>query len=163
VKTLWAPWRMPYIKSVRDDDGGCFFCAYLKQKKDAKNLILARGRTCFAILNRFPYNPGHLMIAPNEHKAELAELTTAELAELLGQARDMQDALARSFKPHGYNLGINLGRVAGAGVLGHIHLHVVPRWNGDTNFMPVTGGTKVMPISLAETWRTLQRALKSRR
>lgn len=158
MDTLWAPWRMSYIKNHNDD--GCFFCEYLRETRDARNLIVRRARTCFTILNRFPYNTGHLMVAPNAHKASLADLEPGEMLELLEETRRMQAALDRLLKPQGYNLGMNLGRVAGAGVLGHLHLHVVPRWNGDTNFMPVVGGTKVMPMSLAELYRGLRQALR---
>ncbi|MBI2899302.1 MAG: HIT domain-containing protein [Planctomycetes bacterium] len=159
METLWAPWRMKYIREASDER--CFFCEYLRQRRDARNLILRRGRTCFAILNRFPYNTGHLMVAPLAHKPTLHELGPEEMVELLDLARSMQSALDRFLKPHGYNLGVNLGRVAGAGVVGHVHLHLVPRWNGDTNFMPVVGGTKVMPMTLGESYRGLRRAMKT--
>jgi ATP adenylyltransferase len=161
VDTLWAPWRMKYIKAAAKGDEPCFFCAYLRQKNDTRNLILHRGRWCHSILNRYPYNTGHLMVAPIAHKGTLAEMTPEEVLELWEQARWMQDVLDRTLQPHGYNLGINLGRVAGAGVLGHLHLHIVPRWNGDTNFMPVVGGTKVMPMSLGELHRRMRAAMKA--
>ncbi len=152
---IWAPWRMKYIQEEQGAD--CFFCSYIGQKKDAKNLILHRGETCFTILNRYPYNAGHLMVAPMAHKGSLRRLTPAESLELLSTARDAQAAMDRAFKPEGYNLGINIGKAAGAGVPGHIHLHLVPRWKGDTNFMPVTGETKVHPISLREVYRRLRK------
>jgi ATP adenylyltransferase len=149
---------MKYIQ--KNDDGNCFFCTYIAEKKDRQNLILHRGETCFTILNRFPYNVGHLMVTPNAHKGTLKKLTPVESLELMSSARDAQAAMDRAFKPDGYNLGINLGRVAGAGVPGHIHLHLVPRWKGDTNFMPVTGETKVHPVSLSEVYRKLKKGWK---
>ncbi len=149
---------MKYIQAHKDGD--CFFCTYIAQKKDVKNLILHRGETCFTILNRYPYNAGHLMVAPNAHKGTLKKLTSEESLELLSTARDAQAAMERAFKPQGYNLGINIGRVSGAGVPGHLHLHVVPRWKGDTNFMPVTGQTKVHPISLREVYQKLKSSWK---
>lgn len=153
---------MKYIRSAIDGGEACFFCAHLREKKDARNLILHRGAACLSILNRYPYNTGHLMVAPLAHKATLAEFSPDEILEFWDQARWMQELLDAALQPHGYNLGINLGRVAGAGVLGHLHLHIVPRWNGDTNFMPVVGGTKVMPMSLGELYRKLRAAMKTR-
>ncbi len=151
---------MKYIKEAHKDTG-CFFCAYLRQKRDSETFILHRGEHCFSILNRYPYNTGHLMVAPRVHKASLADLNAEEILDLWGQARQMQAILDRALHPQGYNLGINLGRIAGAGVLGHLHLHIVPRWNGDTNFMPVVGGTKVMPLALGDLYRQLRRALRA--
>lgn len=156
---LWAPWRMSYIKK-HSDKTPCFICSGVRAKRDRSNLILVRGRTCLTMMNRFPYNVGHLMVAPVAHKADLAALDDAERSEMLLMASQAQKALDGAFKPHGYNLGINLGRVAGAGLLGHVHLHLVPRWNGDTNFMPVTGETKVMPMSLGEAYAAVARGLK---
>jgi ATP adenylyltransferase len=151
---LWAPWRMPYIKSHKDS-APCFLCAALRSKKDAAHYIVERGRTCVAILNRYPYATGHLMIAPNAHRGSLVDLTEDETLEMMELTCRMQRALERSLAPHGYNIGMNLGRVAGAGLIGHVHQHLVPRWNGDTNFMPVTAETKVMPMSLAAVRKAL--------
>lgn len=162
MDTLWAPWRMKYIKAAIKGGDPCFFCAHLRERRDAKNLILHRGATCLSILNRYPYNTGHLMVAPIAHKATLREFTREEVCEFWDQAQWMQELLDAALAPHGYNLGINLGRVAGAGVLGHLHLHIVPRWDGDTNFMTVVGETKVMPMSLAELYRKLRAAMKAR-
>ena len=145
---------MAYIKNHKDTSP-CFLCAALRSKRDEANFILHRGRTCVAILNKFPYANGHVMVAPNAHRGSLAELTEDETLEMMELTRAMQGSLDRAFKPHGYNIGMNLGRVAGAGLLGHIHLHIVPRWNGDTNFMPVTAATKVMPMSLPAVRRAL--------
>lgn len=147
---------MTYIRK-HSDRAECFLCVCRAGRDDRKNLVVARGRTCFVVLNKFPYNAGHLMVAPLAHKAKLAGLTDGERAEMLGLAARAQEALDRAFKPHGYNLGINLGRVAGAGLLGHVHLHIVPRWDGDTNFMPVTAETKVVPISLREAYAAIAR------
>jgi ATP adenylyltransferase len=151
---------MAYIKTA--GQGGCFLCTYRKQKSDEKNLIVLRGKSCFSILNRFPYNTGHLLVAPYAHRAKLGALTPSESVELWELTARMQAALDQAVRPHGYNIGINLGRVAGAGLPGHLHLHVVPRWNGDTNFMPVTGGAKVMPMALKDMHRALRRALQRR-
>ncbi|MBI4565936.1 MAG: HIT domain-containing protein [Planctomycetes bacterium] len=158
MERLWAPWRMPYIKS-HSDRAKCFLCAGRRARRDDATFILRRGRACFAILNRFPYTNGHLMVAPNRHVSALETLNDEERIELIAMTGDMQRALDRAFAPHGYNLGMNLGRVAGAGLLGHLHLHVVPRWNGDTNFMPVTADTRVMPMSLTGVYRALKQAL----
>jgi ATP adenylyltransferase len=162
MKRLWAPWRTAYIRgAIQGRDSGCFLCGCRgTPKRDRSNLVLLRGRACFVVLNRFPYNVGHLMIAPYAHKAKLAGLDDAERAELLALAARLQEALDRAFKCDGHNLGINVGRVAGAGLPGHLHLHLVPRWSGDTNFMPVVGETKVMPIGLDEVYRTLARELR---
>ncbi|MBI2920430.1 MAG: HIT domain-containing protein [Planctomycetes bacterium] len=151
---LWAPWRMEYIKHAAEPQP-CFLCALPKQKKDRKNLILFRGKTGFVILNRFPYNNGHLLVAPYRHAADLGKLTDAEVVELVRMTSRAQKAMKRVMRPHGFNVGVNLGRAAGAGLPGHVHLHLVPRWNGDTNFMPVLGDTKVLPLTLRQTWDLL--------
>lgn len=155
MKHLYAPWRMAYIKAARKPKG-CVFCRAPAAGRDAKTFVLFRGRACFTLLNIFPYNPGHLMVAPYAHKAALADLTPDEMLELLAQARDMEALLDRVLRPHGYNLGLNVGRVAGQGVLGHIHLHLVPRWDGDTNFMPILAKTKVLPVALTDLYARLR-------
>ena len=152
---------MEYIKNHKDSSP-CFMCAALKSKKYDVHHILERGRTCFAMLNKFPYANGHVMVAPIAHRGSLAELGEEETLEMMELTRAMQRALDKAFAPHGYNIGMNLGRVAGAGLLGHIHQHIVPRWNGDTNFMPVTAATKVMPMSLTAVWKALLKAGRSR-
>lgn len=159
---LWAPWRMAYIKKHSDADP-CFLCAGVRQKKDRTNLILRRGEHAVVMLNRFPYNIGHLMVAPVLHKGQLAQLTFSERSELLALAAEAQDALQKALKPQGFNMGINIGRVAGAGLLGHLHLHIVPRWDGDTNYMPVTGDTKVMPLSLRRAYRAIAKGFRRNR
>jgi ATP adenylyltransferase len=147
---LWAPWRLAYIaKAVKpEDDGGCFICRGLAESDDRANLIVLRTARSAVILNRFPYNNGHLLIAPLAHKGQFAELTEDELLDLQLVIRRMLGVLSEAMRPDGYNVGLNLGRVAGAGLPGHFHWHVVPRWNGDTNFMPVVADTKVISQSL---------------
>jgi ATP adenylyltransferase len=160
VKQLWAPWRLEYIKSA-DDASGCVFCAALAGD-DEEKLVLRRGTRAFALLNRYPYSSGHFMAAPVRHVGEFTELDEAEVLELHALASAGIDALAETYEPHGYNVGWNLGRVAGAGVIDHVHLHVVPRWGGDTNFMPVLADTKVLPEHLYETRRRLVEAWPAR-
>lgn len=139
---------------------GCIFCLKPKQKKDAKNLLVLRGREAFVIMNLFPYNNGHLMVAPYRHIGDLSKLRDSELLEMMNLARRCQRAIAATMRPDGFNLGFNLGRTAGAGIADHVHLHLVPRWNGDTNFMPVLAGTKVISEGLAQTYLRLKCALK---
>lgn len=138
---------------------GCIFCLKPKQKSDAKNLILLRGREAFVIMNLYPYNNGHLMVAPYRHIGDLGKLRDSELLEMMNLARRSQRAMAATMRPDGFNLGFNLGRAAGAGIADHVHLHLVPRWNGDTNFMPVLAGTKVVSEGLAQTYRRLKKEL----
>jgi ATP adenylyltransferase len=152
VERLWAPWRMEYIKAA--DDDGCVFCA-AAAGDDAERLVVHRGTHAFALLNKFPYSSGHFMVAPLRHVGEYGELTDEEVLELHRLASAGMGALAEIYAPQGYNVGWNLGRIAGAGVVDHVHLHVVPRWAGDTNFMPVLADVKVLPEYLAETRRKL--------
>jgi ATP adenylyltransferase len=156
---IWAPWRIDYILDAKSD--GCFLCDALGSDEDERNLVLERRETCFSIFNRYPYSNGHLLVAPNAHKAELAELDDDELTEVMRLTRDTQQLLGRAISPHGFNIGLNLGRCAGAGVPGHLHVHIVPRWDGDTNFMPVTGDTKVIVQSLAALYQLLRQQLES--
>ena len=162
MEWLWAPWRMPYIREAAKTEAPseCFFCDYAPApKKDRANLVLKRGKTVFAVMNRYPYTGGHLMVAPYAHKGDLEPLGAEERAELLDLAIAMEGALKKVLKPHGFNLGLNLGRPAGAGVPGHVHLHLVPRWNGDTNFMTTVGNVKVIPQALLELYDELRAAL----
>ncbi len=164
MQWLWAPWRIPYLRRItrREKPGACFFCDYVKKPKgDRKNLVVLRGKTCFVVLNRFPYSSGHLLIAPLAHKAELAHFTDAERAELFDLLVRMQQLLDRLMHPQGFNLGLNIGRAAGAGVPGHLHFHLLPRWNGDTNFMTSVAHVKVIPQALQELHGELQKALRS--
>ena len=153
---IWAPWRLAYVKGAsKDEEEGCIFCAKPAAEDDRANLIVHRGERCFVILNLFPYTNGHLMIAPYDHLSSIADLepqTTAEMMALAQQAIGILDGV---YSPHGYNVGFNQGRVAGAGVEHHIHMHVVPRWGGDTNFMPVLADTRVMPQTLEQSYEAL--------
>jgi ATP adenylyltransferase len=154
---IWAPWRLAYVKDAsKDDDAGCIFCTKPAEDDDRANLIVHRGKRCFVILNRFPYTNGHLMIAPYEHLPKLPELDADTMAEMMALAQRAMVVLDEAYGPQGYNAGLNQGRVAGAGFEGHIHLHVVPRWAGDTNYMPVLADTRVMPQSLEESWDGLK-------
>ena len=153
MERLWAPWRMEYIGG--GPPVGCIFCERPKLGDDREALIVARRERVYAILNRFPYNNGHLMIVPYRHVADLAELDAAERLALFDTASEAVSVLRDAMGPEGFNLGVNLGRVAGAGVADHLHLHVVPRWNGDTNFMPVTGLAKVISQHLLDTQAAL--------
>ena len=151
---LWAPWRLAYIKGEKEP--GCIFCNRLSRADDEHDLILHRGQRSFVILNAFPYANGHLMIVPFDHTSELEALSEETLAEMNQLLKRSIRALKAAFGPEGFNVGWNIGRCAGAGVEQHVHEHVVPRWNGDTNFMPVLAGTTVMPELLAETYRALK-------
>jgi ATP adenylyltransferase len=153
VKQLWAPWRLEYIKSA-NEESGCLFCD-AAAGDDEERLVLRRGRHAIVMLNKFPYSSGHFMVAPVRHVGEFAELEDDEVVELHRLASAGMGALAETYAPQGYNVGWNLGRIAGAGVVDHVHLHVVPRWAGDTNFMPVLADTKVLPEHLEETRRKL--------
>ncbi|MGH2570990.1 MAG: HIT family protein [bacterium] len=152
LERLWATWRMSYISSLGQDTGECVFCALAGMEDGPQNLVVHRGETCYIVLNLYPYNSGHAMVVPFRHVATLAGLEDAERGELLQLASVLEAALAESMNAQGFNVGMNLGRVGGAGIPGHVHLHVVPRWAGDTNFMPVVGQTKVVPEALADTW-----------
>jgi ATP adenylyltransferase len=156
---IWAPWRLAYVKDAsKDIEEECIFCAKPAADADEANLIVHRGECCFVILNLYPYTNGHLMVAPYEHVGSLQEIPAGTLAEMMALAQQAMDGLESAYDPHGYNVGINQGRVAGAGVEHHIHLHVVPRWGGDTNFMPVIADTKVMPQSLEQSYAALKGA-----
>ncbi len=152
---LWAPWRMQYIDST-DKPQGCIFCVLPAENRDSDNLILYRGKHCFIMMNSFPYNPGHLMVAPYKHTADMYELTDPEMLEINHLVRYSIKLLSAQMQPHGFNMGVNIGRTAGAGVLDHIHWHIVPRWDGDTNFMSVTASTRVLPDSLPATYAKLR-------
>jgi ATP adenylyltransferase len=165
MRTLWAPWRAEYIYCAGGQNSvsrrHCLFCNLLKSKDDAANLILYRGRHAFVVMNRFPYNNGHLMVAPNRHTANLETFSAAESTELFRLVQRSLAALRRALKPQGFNVGANLGRVAGAGVAGHVHIHIVPRWLGDVNFMPLLSETKVISEHLTETYDRLSRQFRN--
>jgi ATP adenylyltransferase len=153
VKRLWAPWRLEYIRSA-DEDEGCVFCR-AEGGPDADALVVHRGERAFVVLNKFPYASGHLMVAPVRHEGEFGGLEAEEALEIHALAAEAIRVLSEEMRPQGFNLGWNLGRIAGAGVVDHVHLHVVPRWAGDTNFMPVLADTRVMPEALESTRATL--------
>jgi ATP adenylyltransferase len=160
MERLWNPWRMAYIESARDHDpsdpGACVFCDILSQGDDEKVFILTRTDHAFAVMNIYPYNPGHLLIAPQRHAASMEDLDAAELAETSALQQQALSVLREEMAPDGFNIGMNLGRVAGAGIPGHVHWHVVPRWNGDSNFMSVTGETRMLPEALGNTYSKLR-------
>ncbi len=154
MEQIWAPWRIEYIEMEKPE--GCIFCDKPKEGHDGLNYILHRGKKNFVMLNLYPYNPGHLLVAPYRHIASLEELTDEELLEHFQIVRRSVGVLKGVFNPGGFNIGINLGRVAGSGIDDHIHSHIVPRWQGDTNFMPALASTKIMPQALGETYKKLE-------
>jgi ATP adenylyltransferase len=169
---LWAPWRLGYVKGDRTPerpatelnflpaaDPACFLCRAVVDTRDRENLVVARGHETVVVLNRYPYNNGHLLVACQQHLGFLEELPKQTLVEVMETVTQMTTLLTRLMKPHGFNIGLNLGQVAGAGVPGHLHWHIVPRWPGDTNFMPVTAGVDVIPQSLDSLWSMLTEAL----
>jgi ATP adenylyltransferase len=157
---LWTPWRYQYMKEVTSgEQPECVFCDALERNKDEETLIVHRGAKSFIILNRFPYTSGHVMIVPYVHVAELNLCDAETLNEMMRLAQRVEAAFQVNYKPDGMNLGMNLGRAAGAGVAGHLHLHVLPRWMGDSNFMTVTGETRVHPEELRTTYERLRKAL----
>jgi len=153
---LWSPWRYKYIASA-DKRDECVFCRINREQKDAENFVVHRARLNFIVLNLFPYTSGHLMIVPYEHKASLVDFDTATTTEVLELAKRSQLALEAEYHPDGFNIGMNLGRSAGAGVADHLHLHVVPRWSGDANFVSIVGETRVLPEDLATTLARLSK------
>ena len=154
MQPIWAPWRMQYIQMEKPQ--GCVLCDRPAQNDDAANYILYRGDKNFVIMNTYPYNPGHLLIAPYRHAANLDDLTPAELHEHIEIVSRCVTILRQSFNPAGFNLGTNMGKVAGAGIADHVHTHIVPRWQGDVNFMPVLADTRVVPEALTETYQKLK-------
>ena len=165
LERLWAGWRLAYVEKAdkQQRDGRCVFCELAKATDDREALIIARGELVYAALNLFPYNTGHLMVLPYRHVGDLEALTHEEGVEVLGITRRAVRALRAAFSPQGFNVGLNLGRGAGAGIPDHLHVHLVPRWSGDTNYMVVVGGTKVMPEDLPDTWRKLRAAYEEAR
>lgn len=151
---LWTPWRFQYIAATGREDG-CVFCRMLGEDEDEKNLVLLRSDNSFAVLNRFPYTSGHLLIVARRHIPSLTAASQEELAEMIAGARTFEEALAAVYHPDGFNIGFNVGKSAGAGVAGHLHLHVVPRWQGDSNFVAVLGQTRIIPEDLDATYRKL--------
>jgi ATP adenylyltransferase len=163
-QNLWAPWRMEYIRSLRVEveEGGCFLCRYWSDPgRDTDNHVVWRTASAFVVMNRFPYTNGHLLIAHASHKADFGDLTEAELLEMTRLTRDAVEVLRRTLSPHGFNVGYNIGVCAGAGLPGHLHAHVVPRWSGDTNYMAVIGNSRVIPDGLDELHRELIKHAKA--
>lgn len=158
MNNVWAPWRIEYILAPKDTS--CFLCDMFAAADDQRNRILARGPTCAVVMNRYPYTGGHVLIAPYRHVEGLGDMTPGETAEMMALAARAIDALRAAMKPQGFNVGFNFGAAAGAGLKDHIHLHVVPRWVGDTNFMPVLGGTTVIPQALDDLYEQLRPAFE---
>lgn len=157
MKRLWASWRMKYITKATKETG-CIFCNALARSDNEENLIVVRGERAFVILNKFPYTSGHLMVAPLAHSPSLEELDPATRAEMMELSTRSMTILRKVYKPQAFNLGANIGEAAGAGVPGHVHMHIVPRWNGDTNFMSAVGGVRVLPEDLVDTYRRVTQA-----
>ena len=159
---LWAPWRMQYIDSINTEKKeGCIFCDKPQQDRDRENYILLRGESCYVVMNIFPYNNGHLLVVPYLHTSSLDELDAATKGEIMDTSALLMRAIGSIMRPDGFNMGMNFGRSAGAGIAEHLHMHLVPRWNGDTNFMPVIGGVKVISESLDATYEKISKALEA--
>ncbi len=158
LKVIFAPWRIRYVRMPKR--AGCIFCELPKENRDEENLILYRGKKVFAIMNNFPYNPGHVMVAPYRHVPSIEDLEEEEELEMIELAKALVKAIRRAMNPDGFDIGINLGRVAGAGIEDHVHMHIVPRWNGDTNFMPVLADVRVIPQALQESYREIKEKLE---
>ena len=156
AERLWAPWRDAYVSAAAEPAGGCIFCDKPREERDADNYILLRVERVFVILNAYPYNNGHMMVVPYTHVGDLTEIEPSTLAEMMAVSQRCVRVLRARLRPDGCNLGMNLGRPAGAGVADHIHLHIVPRWTGDTNFMPVLAGTRVLSQALESSYEALR-------
>ena len=159
---LWTPWRYAYV-SAAEKTTGCVFCEAVNAGDDAKARIVYRGQQCFVILNTFPYTPGHVMIVPYAHLDELRKLPSDAAHEMMDLSQRMESVLRELYRPDGINLGMNIGKAAGAGIAGHIHMHVLPRWVADANFLSVVGETRVLPETLEETWKRMRAALQKQR
>lgn len=156
MEIKWTPWRGQYIKSSSSEEEGCVLCNVYQADNDREKLVLYRGEHAFVMMNLYPYNPGHLMVVPYEHTADFSSLDPVVTSEIMALGQRCVAVLQAETQPHGFNLGMNLGRTAGAGVDQHLHLHVVPRWNGDTNFMPLIGGVKLIPEAIDDTYMALK-------
>ena len=159
---LWAPWRETYITKLTDKPKVCIFCKILADHKDKRHFIFIRKPHAFAVLNLYPYSNGHCLILPNRHVGDINKMSQEEYIALMDLVRETKDLLQKVFKPQGFNVGMNLGRLAGAGIPGHVHVHLVPRWKADHNFMPVTAGTKVISQSLSGIYKKLNDAYTQR-
>jgi len=156
MDVLWAPWRMKYIEYARvEKSSGCFLCEAAKSDNLEEKLVVHKTESVIVIMNNYPYNTGHLLIAPARHVANFAQLSDSELLEMAVTLRNSLEWLRKALSPDGFNIGVNIGKVAGAGLEDHLHIHVVPRWIGDTNFMPIVANTKVIPEALADTYRKI--------
>lgn len=165
MKRLYSPWRSKYIASFKNEKlrkGESLFTRLLRQNKDAKNLIIVRKQYCFVMMNLYPYNSGHLLIVPYTQTSEMSDLTADEFADIMNTTAEMVEILKKIMKPHGFNFGANLGRVAGAGIDDHIHFHIVPRWNGDTNFMPTLGDVKVVSEDMKATYKKISAQMRKK-
>ena len=162
MKHLFSPWRAEYIKTFKNEkkSKSCLFCRIAKEKNDAKNLVVWRGNTCYAVLNKFPYNSGHLMIVPYRHTPDFSGLTKDENAEIMAMSARCMKIMKKTNNPHGFNFGANIGRVAGAGIASHVHFHIVPRWSGDTNFMPTLADVKMVSEDLKKLADGLRKKLR---
>jgi len=160
MKYIWSPWRMSYIQNYKRGSE-CAFCIEMSRPDGPENLIVYRGQWAFIILNRYPYNSGHLMVVPYDHKSTLEELDAEARGEIMELSNLATKALQAVYHPQGFNLGVNIGNAAGAGILEHVHMHVVPRWSGDTNFMSTLGTTRVLPEVLEETYRRVKEGIES--
>ncbi len=158
MKKIFAPWRIRYIEAPKYE--GCIFCDFPKENRDEERLIVYRGERCFVILNNYPYNPGHVMVAPYRHFKEIEEMSEEEGAEMLELTKKAVKVIKKVMKPDGFNIGINIGKVAGAGIEQHLHIHIVPRWEGDTSFIPVLADVKIIPEAVAETYKKLKRGFE---
>lgn len=156
---LWAPWRIRYIEN-HEKEKGCVFCIAQAKQDGVANLIAYRGELAYVILNRYPYTSGHLMVVPFDHKPDLEGLDPKTRAEMIELTSRCTNVLQNIYKPQGFNVGANIGEAAGAGVVGHVHIHIVPRWNGDTNFMTAFGQTRVLPEALEDTYQRVQQAFR---
>jgi ATP adenylyltransferase len=158
MERMWTPWRMQYINEEKTDD--CIFCSALAHNNDRETLIVYRGQSVFVMLNKYPYNNGHLLVVPNAHTADLSSLDAATHGEMMSTIARSIEWLKAASRPEGFNAGLNLGKAGGAGMAAHLHFHIVPRWSGDTNFMTVTGETRVLPEWLDDTWTRLQAVIR---
>ena len=158
MDVLWAPWRAAYIRRIGKKQAGCIFCRMLAERRDKRNYIFIRRPRAYAVLNIYPYSNGHCLIVPNRHVNDIDKLNKEELMDMMGLLMDTKKLLTRAVKPDGFNMGLNLGRLAGAGIPAHVHMHLVPRWKGDHNFMPVTAHAKVISQSLDAIYRLLMRS-----
>lgn len=155
MEYLWSPWRMKYIQNGENPGDECIFCKFIKETTDRENFIIHRGEYVFVILNRFPYTSGHLMVVPNDHQSSFEGLSVPVLTEILTTANKCFQVLRSIYHPQAFNMGANIGLEAGAGIADHVHMHIVPRWTGDTNFMSVVNQTRVLPEELEETYRRI--------